>query len=1060
MHEVDIDSNDSEDESEHPFFVGVINKVHSINSEIDKSWYSLLKIEDKTVKFKLDTGAEANVIPQSLFYKLPTRQLKDTKTKLSTYGNNVVTPLGKTKLTCETKSTNMKQDLDFYVVKFQATPILGLEACKTLKLLEKVDIVENEDKKVTMNTLLKDYKDNFKGLGKFEGQYKIELNSDARPVINPPRVVPQTLLPKLKEALDELEINGVISAVEEATDWVNNLVIVEKPNGNLRLCLDPRELNKAIKRQHFQIPTLSDITAKLNGKTVFSIIDEKDGYHQVELDTPSSYLCTFQTPFGRYRYRRMPFGISSASEVFQRKNIQTFGDIQGVYMIHDDMIIAGADEREHDNILRKVMKRAQEKNIKFNKEKIQFKVKQVKYMGSILSKDGSKPDPEKVKAISEMPDPEDKKGIERLLGTINFLASYIPNMSDITAPIRELLKSDVIFDWQAEQKKALETIKMILTSNPVLKFYDVTKNVTIQTDSSQDGLGSCLLQEGHPIAYASRSLTEAEKNYAQIERELLAIVFACEKFNQYIYGKEVIVQTDHKPLQAIQNKPLHKAPPRLQRMLLRLQKYDLILKYTPGKNMYVADTLSRAYLKTVVNKNDEMEDEIKTMIHTIVKTLPFSDERLNAIKESTNSDRDLKQLKKVIQEGWPSHKSNLPSEIRQYWNIQDEIHTTEDLMFVGDRIIIPADHQELVLKVLHESHLGMEKCKVRARKSIYWPNMSRDIESMCSQCATCNKFKRNNQKETLIQHEVPERPWQKVGIDLFEYKSHDYVLVVDYYSKFIEIRMLQRKTAKSVVFSIMSIFSVHGLPEEIVADNMPFNSRYFKEFGKRNNIKISTSSPTHSQSNGMAERSIQTVKNLFRKAHAEGKDEHIALLEYRNTPISNCEYSPAQMLMNRMLRDKIPTNPDLLKPKVPEKAREQLIDRQKTQEKYYNRSAKDLQPLDIGDSIRYRVGKTWEPAIVMDKHETPRSYIVSNEYGNTLRRNRYHLQKTQEKPIPIVEPDYNQYEPIEPENTSVNVQPKLEPSDKNTVSSTPTPKIRPRRDIRKPARFRDKDFSY
>ena len=305
--------------------------------------------------------------------------------------------------------------------------------------------------------------------------------------------------------------------------------------------------------------------------------------------------------------------------------------------------------------------------------------------------------------------------------------------------------------------------------------------------------------------------------------------------------------------------------------------------------MYVADTLSRAYLKTEVNRKDEMEDEMNTMIHSIIKTLPFSDERLNDIKESTNSDRDLIQLKKVIQNGWPNHKSNLPSEIRQYWNIQDEIHTAEDLIFVGDRIIIPADHQELVLKVLHESHLGMETCKVRARKSLYWPNMSKDIERMCSQCATCNKFKRQNQKETLIQHEIPERPWQKVGIDLFECRSRDYFLVVDYYSKFIEIRLLQGKTAKSVAHSIMSVFSVHGLPEEIVADNMPFNSRYFKEFGKRNNIKISTSSPTHSQSNGMAERSIQTVKNLFRKAHAEGKDEHIALLEYRNTPISDCE---------------------------------------------------------------------------------------------------------------------------------------------------------------------------
>lgn len=158
-------------------------------------------------------------------------------------------------------------------------------------------------------------------------------------------------------------------------------------------------------------------------------------------------------------------------------------------------------------------------------------------MGSIISQDGIKPDSEKIKAIVEMPPPEDKKGIERLLGTINFLASYIPNMSDLTAPIRELLKKDVTFMWQHEQKEALEKIKTVLTSNPVLAFYDVTKDVTIQTDSSQDGLGSCLLQNNHPIAYASRALTSAEKNYAQIEKELLAILFACEKFNQYIYGK-------------------------------------------------------------------------------------------------------------------------------------------------------------------------------------------------------------------------------------------------------------------------------------------------------------------------------------------------------------------------------------------------------------------------------------------------------------------------------------------------------------------------------------------
>ena len=211
-------------------------------------------------------------------------------------------------------------------------------------------------------------------------------------------------------------------------------------------------------------------------------------------------------------------------------------------------------------------------------------------------------------------------------------------MSDITTPLRVLLKNGVPFLWQHEQDKSMEKIKAALTDDPVLTFYDVNKDVTIQTDASQNGLGSCLLQNGQVIAYASRSLTDAEKNYAQIEKELLAVLFACEKFNQYIYGKTISVQTDHKPLVAIKTKPLHKTPPRLQRMLLRLQKYDFELKYTPGKYMYVADTLSRAFLNETDESNNETNEEMNVMIHTIIENLPISDEKLEILRNATMRD--------------------------------------------------------------------------------------------------------------------------------------------------------------------------------------------------------------------------------------------------------------------------------------------------------------------------------------------------------------------------------------------------------------------------------------
>lgn len=1048
------------EDCEEPFFVGEIT-VHSIVKDNDSAWYSLIQVEDKTVKFKLDTGAEANIIPQSLYYKLPGHVLRSTKAKLSTYGNNIVTPIGRTTLPCKTKNEPVTKDLDFYVVGFKATPILGLSACKTLKLIEKIDLIEKVD--FTKESLLKNNRDVFHGLGKFEGKYHIDIDTSVKPVVHPPRIIPHTLMPKLKESLNRLQEIGVIVPVEEATDWVNSLVVTEKKNGSLRLCLDPRDLNKAIKRQHFKIPTLDQITANLHGKSLFTILDEKDGYHQVELDTESSYLCTFQTPFGRYRYQRMPFGISSASEVFQRKNMQMFGDIEGVYMIADDMIIAGKDEIEHDQILKKVMDRANDKNVKFNPDKLQFKVKEVKYMGGIIGSDGLKADPEKIRAINDMPVPEDKKGIERLLGTINFLSPFIPNMSELTAPLRELLKKDIVFIWKEEHDEAMDKIKKVLTSNPVLSFYDVTQEVTIQTDASQNGLGSCIMQNNKPIAYASRALNEAEKNYAQIEKELLAVLFACERFNQYIYGKEVLVQTDHKPLEAIQNKPLYKTPPRLQRMLLRLQRYQLTLKYTPGKFMYLADTLSRAFTKEKRAENKvEKDDDLDVIIHAIVESLPFSDDRFEKMRQSTNSDQELQLLKETVQNGRPHHKSSLPDEIKQYWSIIDEIHTIDDLLFINERIIVPKDQRELMLSVIHESHLGIAKCKTRAKKSLYWPKMNQDIEQICSRCSICNTYKRRNQKETLIPHEVPDRPWQKVGIDIFEYVSNSYVLVVDFYSKFIEIRnMYKQKTATAVINSIKAIFSVHGIPETIIADNMPFNSKMFRTFAQSYNVKVNTSSPTYSQSNGMAERSIQTVKNLLKKAHSEGKDEYIALLEYRNTPIANCEYSPAQLLMSRMLRDKIPTQPKLLEPRVAENARQQLIERQKVNKLEYDKNAKTMSQLQTGDSVRYRQDKTWEPAVVVNQHQSPRSYIISTETGQTLRRNRRHLLKTNEAPITPL-PPYELYSSESENNNSEEIS--SEKAAETPAVATPRittparPVLRPRRNINKPARFRDENF--
>ena len=382
------------------------------------------------------------------------------------------------------------------------------------------------------------------------------------------------------------------------------MVIVEKKNGSLRLCLDPKDLNCAIKREHYRIPTADDIASRMSGKKVFSILDQKDGFWQMRLDEPSSKLCTFNTPFGRYRFLRCPFGISSAPEVFQKRNDSLFGDIDGVEVIFDDIIIAGKSLEEHDQILETVLDRARVNGVKFNPDKFQHKVSEVKYIGNIVSCDGLKADPEKVKALAMYPKPQNKTDLQRFFGMVNYLGQFIPNLSAMSQPLRLLLKGETDWFWAYEPDRAFEAIKSALIIAPVLQFFDVNKDVLIQCDASSNGLGACLLQEGKPVAYASRSLTVAEQNYAQIEKELLA-------------SRSVNVHSDHRPLETITHKSISKASPRLQRMLLRLQKYTVNVIYKPGREMHIADALSRAYLSSEGADRD-LEQDMEVMVHSFV----------------------------------------------------------------------------------------------------------------------------------------------------------------------------------------------------------------------------------------------------------------------------------------------------------------------------------------------------------------------------------------------------------------------------------------------------------
>ena len=308
-------------------------------------------------------------------------------------------------------------------------------------------------------------------------------------------------------------------------------------------------------------------------------------------------------------------------------------------------------------------------------------------------------------------------------------------LSEITTPLHELTKND------NEHGAALEETKKTLSTTPVLKYFDPGATPTLQCDASMHGLRACLMQDGHPVAYASRSLTPTEVQYAQIEKELLAIVFAMEKFETYPYGRKVLVESDHKPLEAILKKRLLNAPKRLQRMLLRLQRYEFEVSYKRGTSLHMADPLSRAYLS--LKEATEDQEDVMTVSETrspteieaeqvnMLQYLPVKDETLCQIQNLTQEDAILKTLVGVIKQGWPESKLRLPPQVQDYFPFKEELTLQNGVIFKGDRVIIPFQMRAELKMKLHSSHLGVQACQRRAREASYWPGMYKEIEEYC-----------------------------------------------------------------------------------------------------------------------------------------------------------------------------------------------------------------------------------------------------------------------------------------------------------------------------------------
>ena len=529
----------------------------------------------------------------------------------------------------------------------------------------------------------------------------------------------------------------------------------------------------------------------------------------------------------------------------------------------------------------------------------------------------------------------------------------------------------------------------------MLRYYRPELDLFIETDASGKGIGMALLQSEtndrstlYPIAFGSKTLTSAETRYANIERELLGVVGALEKFHYFAFGRPVVILTDHKPLISISKKALVNAPPHLQRLLLRLNNYNTSLQWIPGKEMIFADHLSRNI--GVKQSEDPTCKGLDLKIQDVY--LNTSNERCMSLAKETDKDETLVTLKNVIIKGWPSTRNECPQNLRKFWTFRDELSILDGLVLKGVRIIIPVQCQAEVLEKLHEGHFGIDCTRLRAKDTVYWPEINADIEALIKSCKMCQEYGHRNNKDLVLARELPMVPWTLVEMDLFMHNDHSYLLVVDVTSRFPVVRNLTRETTKAIVTSLKNVYADFGLPKRVLSDNgLCFKAREFHEFHKKLGVMVEHCSAYNHQSVGSAERMVQTMKQILSK---NDNDAWLAMLIYKATVIPGIYKSPSEILCGRKFRTNLPMID------VHSKENEEEIEKLYQKRELGQKGKKELPELPsipVGSKILYEKNPDsskikrpeWVKGTVKDKCQ--RKYQILSDSDKIITRSRHHI---------------------------------------------------------------------
>ncbi|XP_045194815.2 uncharacterized protein K02A2.6-like [Mercenaria mercenaria] len=628
---------------------------------------------------------------------------------------DIIRPLGV--ISVKAELNGQSEDLNLYVVEKGNRPILGREWLHLLKLnwaeIKALQYVSSKslDSSEVENLMKARYGEIFQdNLGHVKNvKAKLRLKKYATPRFHKARPVPLALKPKIEKELETLLEAGMLEKVDYS-EWATPIVPVPKSNGEIRICGDFKvTVNPLLEIDQYPLPRIEDIFASIGAGKKFWKIDLKNAYLQVEVDEESKKLLTINTHKGLFRYNCLVFGVAPAAAIFQRLIEQIVSGIPGVQVILDDMIVTGATDEEHLANLEQALKRLQDNGFRLNVKKCAFFQEEIEFCGHKIDGNGLHKTEDKIKAMVNAPNPTNVKELRSFLGLIQYYAKFLPDLATILHPLHKLLAKDAKWDWTPSCENAVMQVKEMIASDCVLMNYNPELPVLLACDSSSYGIGAVLshkLPDGsdRPIAFASRSLNSAEKNYSQIDKEALALVWGVKKFNVYLYGRKFTLVTDHRPLTSIFNpcKAVSSTTAsRLQRYAIFLAGYQYDIQFKGTKAHGNCDALSRLPLSGRVSENS---DPMDVYLHSVMDTLPVT---AIQIANATRWDKILSQVYDMVQHGWSRYKPDSVSlEIDPYWNRRNELFLHQGCLMWGCRVVVPEALQQNVLEEVHSGHLG------------------------------------------------------------------------------------------------------------------------------------------------------------------------------------------------------------------------------------------------------------------------------------------------------------------------------------------------------------------